>query len=40
MKNGLVWEENNQELLFLLTNQETFKKLYDKEGIEIYEFIK
>ncbi|MFH1053386.1 MAG: hypothetical protein V1740_03125 [Candidatus Woesearchaeota archaeon] len=39
MKNSLVWSKPNQGLLFLFRNNETFKKIYSKDGIEIIKVI-
>lgn len=39
MRSGLVWEEENQGLLFLLRDTETFKKAYSRDGIEIWQVI-
>ena len=39
MKNE-VWERPEQGLLFLFRNSETFKKLYDKNGIEVWQVLK
>ncbi|PIZ53569.1 hypothetical protein COY26_01605 [Candidatus Woesearchaeota archaeon CG_4_10_14_0_2_um_filter_33_10] len=40
MKNGLVWEKEQQGLLFLFRNNETFNNIYNNQGIEIWEIIK
>ena len=40
MKQGLVWEKEQQGLLFLFRNNETFKNIYNNQGIEIWEIIK
>lgn len=40
MKSGLVWSREEEGLLFLFRNSETFKKVYDKSGIEIWEYLK
>ena len=40
MKNGLVWEEEQQGLLFLFRNNETFNNIYNNQGIEIWEIKK
>ena len=40
MKEGLVWTDNNQGLLFLLKNGETFKKPYSSDKIEIWQYLK
>ena len=40
MKQGLVWEKKQQGLLFLFRNNETFKNIYNNQGIEIWEIIK
>jgi len=37
MKNGLVWEKEQQGLLFLFRNNETFNNIYNNQGIEIWE---
>ena len=36
MKNGLVWNEKEEGLLFLLKDNETFKKIYNTHEITIY----
>jgi hypothetical protein len=36
MRNGLVWSEEDEGLLFLLSNTETFSKIYESKNIEIY----
>jgi len=38
MKKGLVWDKEKQGLLFLFRNNETFKNIYDKDGIEIWQY--
>ena len=38
MKSGIVWKKENQGLLFLLKNSERFKSIYNKNGVEIWEF--
>ncbi len=40
MKTGLVWAQEEQGLLFLFRNNETFKNIYDFKGIEIWEVLK
>ncbi|MFH1440128.1 MAG: hypothetical protein ABIG89_06165 [Candidatus Woesearchaeota archaeon] len=40
MKEGLVWDKDEQGLLFLLENSDRFKQLYSKHGIEIWKFNK
>jgi hypothetical protein len=40
MKDGLVWEKENQGLLFLFRNNETFKNVYTHSGIEIWQYKK
>ncbi len=40
LKKGLVWSKNNEGLLFLLRNNETFRNIYDENGYEIWEFLK
>jgi hypothetical protein len=37
MKDGLVWDELDEGLLFLLKNNETFEKIYDSNSIEIWD---
>ncbi|HII72040.1 TPA: hypothetical protein HA265_04765 [Candidatus Woesearchaeota archaeon] len=37
MKDGFVWSKPNEGLLFLFTNKETFEKIYDQDGVEIWE---
>ncbi len=37
MKKGLVWKEEKQGLLFLFRNKETFKNIYSKNNIDIWE---
>ncbi len=39
MKSGKVWEEEGEGLQFLFSNNETFRNVYDKDGIEIWEVI-
>lgn len=39
MRSGLVWSKEEEGLLFLLTNSETFKKVYDESGIEVWEYV-
>ncbi len=38
MKGGLVWEEENQGLLFIFRNNETFSRVYSNKGAEIWKF--
>ncbi len=38
MKNGLVWERDNEGLLFLLDNSNKFKPIYYTPNIELWEF--
>jgi hypothetical protein len=38
MKSGIVWKKENQGLLFLLENSERFKRIYNNNSIEIWEF--
>ncbi|MBU1205090.1 MAG: hypothetical protein KKE93_04230 [Nanoarchaeota archaeon] len=40
MKQGLVWEKEQQGLLFLFRNNETFNNIYNNQGIEIWEIRK
>ncbi len=37
MKRGLVWTKEEQGLLFLFRNNETFNNIYNREGIEIWQ---
>ncbi len=37
MKEGKIWNKENEGLRFLLTNKNTFEKVYDKKGVEIWE---
>jgi len=37
MKQGLVWEKEQQGLLFLFRNNETFNNIYNNKGIEIWQ---
>jgi len=37
MKNGLVWNQPDEGLLFLLRNDETFKNVYSDQGVEIWQ---
>jgi len=39
MKQGQVWTKEEQGLLFLLRNNETFRNVYSKDGIEIWEIL-
>ena len=39
MTAGQVWSKEEEGLLFLFRNEETFDKIYDNEGILIYEYI-
>ena len=39
LKNGLVWEKENQELLYLLTDKNSFRKIYSNSEIDIWEII-
>jgi hypothetical protein len=39
MKEGLVWEEAEEGLLFLLGNNETFQKRYKLAGVEVWEYV-
>ena len=40
MKHSLVWKNKRKGLLFLFRNSETFKNIYNKAGIEIWEYKK
>ncbi|MEM4247474.1 MAG: hypothetical protein QXF14_04085 [Candidatus Woesearchaeota archaeon] len=39
MKDGLVWDLPEQDLLFLLRNNETFKKAYNSSSVDIWAVI-
>jgi len=39
MRSGLVWNKDDEGLLFLLKNSETFKKVYSTYGYEIWEVL-
>ncbi len=39
MRSGLVWSKPDEGLLFLFTSKSTFKKVYDKKGVEIWEVL-
>ena len=39
MRNGLIWTRNEQGLLFLFRNNETFKRIYSTQRTEIWEYI-
>ena len=39
MKELLVWQREDQGLLFLLENSENFKKLYQDQGIEVWQVL-
>jgi hypothetical protein len=39
MKESLVWQREDQGLLFLLENSENFKKLYQDQGIEVWQVL-
>ena len=39
MRQGLVWDRERQGLLFLLRNNETFKRAYQVDGVEVWEVI-
>ncbi|MFH1133889.1 MAG: hypothetical protein V1735_05325 [Nanoarchaeota archaeon] len=36
MRHGLVWDNEEQGLLYMLRNNVTFKKIYNRSGIEIW----
>jgi len=40
MKSGLVWDKEDQGLLFLFRNEETFKNIYSYHGVEIWKHLK
>jgi hypothetical protein len=39
MRHGGVWDEDDQGLLFLLQNNETFKKVHSVSGVNLYKVI-
>ncbi|NQV08348.1 hypothetical protein HQ529_00685 [Candidatus Woesearchaeota archaeon] len=39
MKNGEVWKADEEGMLFLLQNNETFKSIYNKNNIEIWKVL-
>lgn len=39
MTQGGVWNSKGKGMHYLLSNHETFKKIYENEGIEIYEYL-
>lgn len=38
MKQGLVWQDADEGLLFLFNNNQTFEKIYGMAGVEIWEY--
>jgi hypothetical protein len=40
MKEGEVWENREEGLLFLLRNNETFKNIYSSKDSEIWKVIR
>jgi hypothetical protein len=40
MRKGLVWTKEDEGLLFLFSNKDEFRKVYDREGIEIWKINK
>jgi asparagine N-glycosylation enzyme membrane subunit Stt3 len=40
MKQGLVWSREDEGLLFLFKDKETFKKIYTNDEAEIWEYLK
>ncbi|MBW2993582.1 hypothetical protein KY317_03345 [Candidatus Woesearchaeota archaeon] len=38
MKEGLVWNKEQEGLLFLFRNEKTFKRVYNEDGIEIWQY--
>lgn len=40
MKQGLVWSRDDEGLLFLFRDRETFKKIYANNEVEIWEYLK
>jgi hypothetical protein len=39
MRNNLVWQREEEGLLFLFRNNETFKKVYEENGTEVWKVI-
>jgi hypothetical protein len=39
LKQGLVWTEPDQGLLFLFSDKEKFKRIYAENGVEIWEYL-
>jgi hypothetical protein len=39
MKDGLVWEDEDEGIQFLFRNNETFKNIYDDNNVEIWEYL-
>lgn len=39
MKSGLVWTKEDQGLLFLFRDKETFKRIYSRNGTEIWRYL-
>ena len=39
MRSGQVWSRPDEGLLFLFTSQSTFRKVYDKDGYEIWDVL-
>ena len=39
MTEGLIWDDQNQGLRYLLRNSETFKNSYASEGVEVWKVI-
>jgi len=39
MKSGLVWNSEEEGLLFLFRNNETFKRVYSVSGIEVWAYV-
>jgi len=38
MINGAIWPNNREDLLFVLEQSSSFKKIYDKSGVQVYVF--
>ena len=38
MKTGTVWSGKDEGILFLLRNNDIFRKVYEKNGVEVWEF--
>ncbi len=39
MRNGQVWRRENEGLLFLFRNNETFKKIFENQDVEVWQYV-